>query len=413
MDRIIAVSTHCFGEVTYLMRVWTPRSMGPAETRLARGAAAFTGMGALFYLIVLLPSLRGQAWITADWWTPAAMVLIFGTALIVLAAAIVGNPRLLFLSIHLFAVGYLTAIVFWFPAWNGSQIDAAPQNWLTAAPGLIGIALAAVWTWPACIAAVAVALPLSRIISAASEVTLGAPLLADALHATFFSALFTAAVCALMRTGRTLDATADEARRQAISTASAVAIRMERRRFDALVHDGVLATLLAVHKGGPGAVDATVAAQANATLVELRELSLGTTHEQMVASFEAVARIKAAIGTVDEFHSIDARVESESISSVPESVVTALVAGSLEAVRNVARHANPARAAVAIVCDRSGITVRVADEGPGFAPDRVAPNRLGLRASIHGRFADLDNGWSEVDSAPGRGTTVTMGWAAQ
>lgn len=97
---------------------------------------------------------------------------------------------------------------------------------------------------------------------------------------------------------------------------------------------------------------------------------------------------------------------------VPRLVGETLVAAVAEALRNVARHAGVTRAVVEIGSPRplaAGVRVRVSDAGRGFDPAAVPANRHGVARSIGDRMRSL-GGFAEVSSAPGGGTTVTLGW---
>jgi signal transduction histidine kinase len=54
-----------------------------------------------------------------------------------------------------------------------------------------------------------------------------------------------------------------------------------------------------------------------------------------------------------------------------------------------------------------GVELFVRDEGPGFDPAVVPPERRGIRDAIIGRMA-FAGGQVAVDSAPGEGTEVAM-----
>ena len=96
----------------------------------------------------------------------------------------------------------------------------------------------------------------------------------------------------------------------------------------------------------------------------------------------------------------------------------ALLAATDEAVRNSLAHAagRPPRFGVTrlveVSADDRGVQVAVRDDGVGFDPARVDPRRLGLRQSILERVHALPGGHARVDSSPGAGTTVTVGWRA-
>ena len=58
-----------------------------------------------------------------------------------------------------------------------------------------------------------------------------------------------------------------------------------------------------------------------------------------------------------------------------------------------------------------GCVIDVVDNGSGFDPTAVPLSRLGLRVSIEERMANA-GGTARIDSAPGRGTRVTLAWPA-
>lgn len=79
-----------------------------------------------------------------------------------------------------------------------------------------------------------------------------------------------------------------------------------------------------------------------------------------------------------------------------------------EALANVAKHASPCRAEVAVEFDGNRLTLSVSDDGRGFSPSQPRGHGLGImaeRAAIVG--AEVS-----VDSTPGRGTTVVLAYPA-
>jgi signal transduction histidine kinase len=86
--------------------------------------------------------------------------------------------------------------------------------------------------------------------------------------------------------------------------------------------------------------------------------------------------------------------------------VDSLVAAAREAVVNAAKHAGGA-ISVYVECDESGAQVFVRDRGPGFDPDAVPADRLGVRESILGRMARV-GGSASVRSTPGEGADVVL-----
>ncbi len=76
-----------------------------------------------------------------------------------------------------------------------------------------------------------------------------------------------------------------------------------------------------------------------------------------------------------------------------------------EALDNVERHAGANRVIVTLDYG-TGVTIRVQDDGHGFDPSTVDPDRYGL-VGIYERCALID-ATASVDSAPGQGTTMTV-----
>ena len=92
---------------------------------------------------------------------------------------------------------------------------------------------------------------------------------------------------------------------------------------------------------------------------------------------------------------------------VGEAAAEALVDASREALTNVAKHAGTTSATVAVTGGGSaGVTVEICDRGRGF-DGRVAVVGVGLARSIRERVGAA-GGRVEIESEPGRGTTVRL-----
>ena len=88
---------------------------------------------------------------------------------------------------------------------------------------------------------------------------------------------------------------------------------------------------------------------------------------------------------------------------VPEAMLDA-VRASLE---NVLRHAGTHVAELDLAYTDDAITIVVSDNGVGFDPAAIAPDRLGVRASIMGRIEAI-GGSVRIWSTPGAGTSVII-----
>ena len=79
-----------------------------------------------------------------------------------------------------------------------------------------------------------------------------------------------------------------------------------------------------------------------------------------------------------------------------------------ESLENVERHADAGRVDIHLSYTEEGLVVTVRDDGRGFDPAQIAPDRIGL-LGIHER-AELVGAQVELDSRLGEGTSVTVLW---
>jgi hypothetical protein len=93
-------------------------------------------------------------------------------------------------------------------------------------------------------------------------------------------------------------------------------------------------------------------------------------------------------------------------TAVTPQVLERLVRAVDTALANVEQNAPTASVVIAAECDEQEIRVSVRDDGPGFDPAQVVPG-FGIGA-ILGHHLDDVGGRGHVDSAPGRGTEVTI-----
>jgi signal transduction histidine kinase len=184
----------------------------------------------------------------------------------------------------------------------------------------------------------------------------------------------------------------------------------ERDRLSRDIHDGVLQVLALTQRQVPGELGRLAGEQERA----LRALMVGGPLPGRRA-----AEPDEPHGPRD-LRELLAPFGGERITvSAPatEVLLAAVVAGELAAavgaaVDNVRRHAGAdARAWILLEDEPEAVTVSIRDDGPGFAPGRLAEaraaGRLGVVQSIEGRLRDL-GGTARFHSAPGEGVEVEL-----
>jgi hypothetical protein len=232
--------------------------------------------------------------------------------------------------------------------------------------------------------------------------------LQNTLFELFFCGVFVALAMASRRLGYLLDAAGLAAETETRRNAAHNARRRERRRFDALMHDNVLSVLLASAVGGGGGV---VADQASRALRQIERYGIDGDPEPVTAA-QLVWELQSI--TTDIAPRAEFRYELQGERLPPSDITAAITEATAEALRNSVFHADPAdrdaARAVYVHLDEGGVAVLVLDDGVGFEAKGVPTSRLGISVSIVGRMHALAGGYAAIESQPGRGTTVRMGW---
>lgn len=173
----------------------------------------------------------------------------------------------------------------------------------------------------------------------------------------------------------------------------------ERAEIAAHLHDSVLQTLALIQRRAGNEHDVIRLARA-----QERELRGWLYRDADKESGQLSDGIKAAAAEVE-----DALGNAVEVVSVGDCAMTqrheALVQASREAMLNAARHGGGAVSVYLEVTDAAA-EVFVKDRGPGFDPDSVPPDRLGVRESIIGRM-NRHGGTAAITSSPD-GTEVRL-----
>ncbi len=173
----------------------------------------------------------------------------------------------------------------------------------------------------------------------------------------------------------------------------------ERAEIAAHLHDSVLQTLALIQRRAANEHDVIRLARA-----QERELRGWLYRDAGKESGQLSEGIKAAAAEVE-----DALGHAVEVVSVGDCAMTprheALVQAAREAMLNAARHGGGAVSVYLEVTDAAA-EVFVKDRGPGFDPDSVPPDRLGVRESIIGRMT-RHGGTAAIISSPD-GTEVRL-----
>jgi len=213
---------------------------------------------------------------------------------------------------------------------------------------------------------------------------------------------------------RQVAAGVDEARAQAVegyaSAAAASAAEEERVAMSALMHDSVLAALIAAERA-EGERERTLAvAMAREALTRLANTEASIAQEGSDAPVSRAQIVAELRRTLSE-QGVDAVVEERGSAEaeVPGKVARAMVLAARQAIGNALAHAGGRGLhVVAESASPDRLSVTVLDSGSGFDPDAIGEDRLGIRASIIARMAAVAGSSRIVSNADG--TTVVLSW---
>jgi signal transduction histidine kinase len=116
--------------------------------------------------------------------------------------------------------------------------------------------------------------------------------------------------------------------------------------------------------------------------------------------------IDAMAGRIERQHQV--RVETVVVGDAElDDRLRALVDACAEAVANAARHSGSEAISVFVEVEAGSVSAFVRDQGSGFDPAAVPPDRRGIADSIVGRI-ERRGGRVTIQSQPGAGTEVVI-----
>ena len=109
---------------------------------------------------------------------------------------------------------------------------------------------------------------------------------------------------------------------------------------------------------------------------------------------------------MEELNGIEFELHDHLVRQPSAVVAAVLYRIALEALRNVARHADAGRVRVQLQHSDDRVSVEVSDDGVGFRAFTPRPGHLGL--SIMAARAELAGGGIQIDSQPGEGSVAAF-----
>jgi len=189
------------------------------------------------------------------------------------------------------------------------------------------------------------------------------------------------------------------------------ATEVERVQVDAIVHDNVLTTLLTAAQAELPAAKALAATMAASAISHLQDAALiAPDDERTVSTGELAERIAQSARAFTQ--PIDLRVSEVAHRAVPVHTAATIHSAAVQAIVNSLQHAGDNRVkrwvSIETLPDSTFLVV-VGDSGKGFVVADVPRARLGVRVSIVERVGNA-GGHAQVESAPDRGTSITIRW---
>ncbi len=392
-------------------------SPGSTETAFER----FTGtrMERILAIVVAIGStaLAAQALIAAvhglshaDAAHIVMLVVVFAPLAAMLVACLVGRGVRTFSG--LFAVAYVLALAAWPTVVDRADKSAGDQPWIFFLVN-VGV-VAAMLAFPLRLQFVwAVGVPFVYGYVRLVQGGFSREFWVTTAFDVSFTLILGVVIISLGWMFRSVAAGVDEARGRAVasySTAAATAAAEEERvAMSALMHDSVLAALIAAERADNERAKELAVAMAREALTRLANTEAAVAQEgsdEPVGAAQIVVELRRALSELGA----DAIVEERGgVGLIPGRAARALVLAARQAIGNAVTHAN-GRGLHIIVEGHGdeGIGVTISDTGPGFDVGAIGADRLGIRASIFARMAGVA-GTADIRSDE-HGTTVTLVW---
>ncbi|WP_166866334.1 sensor histidine kinase [Salinibacterium sp. ZJ70] len=388
--------------------VRNPLSIVRVDTAIARSAAGF----GFAFMLQSLPAMFAQLPNMRDAWSLVIVPSLF-VALVLTAVASAMRYRVRAAHIT-FALVYLVALV----TWPFAVIDpaAAPKEsyWLyyllTVATAMATVGMR-VRVATAYLILVPTLYAIIRVTPWGGGVTVEQAAL-DSVYSIILGGAITVLTAILRGAASTVDRAQSTALERYGHAVREHAMEAERVHVDAIVHDGVLTTLLSAARAQTAEDKEIAARMAGDAIGYLRDAVADEPSSDEDISVAVLAtRIADAASAMSSTVRTDAREARD--AEVPFAVADALYSAAVQALVNSLQHAGDDVRRWVRVGARDGVVmVEVGDNGVGFDLHAVPTGRLGVRVSILERVTSV-GGCVDITTSPGGGTVVTLHWSEE
>ena len=343
-------------------------------------------------------------------WHVPLMIATFAPLAVMILACLIG--RGVRITAGAFAFIYVLSLAVWPVATAGEPTEATDAPWIWY---LVNVAtFAAVLAFPFALQIVwTVLLPVLfgvvRLIQGEFAIDYWFAVGLD----VSFALILGGVILTLTWVFRSVAANVDQTRARAVSSyaraAAADAAEQERVAVAALMHDSVLAALIAAERSDTPRERTLAVAMAREALTRLANTEQDShegsdeprTVDQLADDIESAAH-ELGVGVTVE------RAVPGTGPVVPGRVARALTLAATQAVANAQQHAGGVGLGITVSGIDEEVRIEVRDSGPGFDLDTVPDDRLGIRASIIARVAAV-GGTADLDPRT-TGTTVRLTW---
>ncbi len=380
-------------------------------------------------------------------WTVPLLTIVFGSLVIMCGACFFRATARV--ATGTFAVIYIVMLAMWPLATAGAVPAATPEPWPWYLINVATIAAVIAFPFPLQLAwtiATPVLYGIVRVVQGGFRFEY----LLAAVFEVPYSLILGGLLMTLVTIFRRMASGVDRERARTVAAyaqaAEAQAAQEERVAVSALMHDSVLAALIAAERAdGPRArsLAMSMAREALEGLADTGTPSGGI--DPQPATMKSLARgIQASLADLGLRLKVGVEATDDE-PTIPGTIAAAMIRAATQAAANAIQHADgvgleatvrrpvdlpsepviDADAARSVDGESDGeadapagagdglprlaaVEVVVSDKGPGFDVDAVPDDRLGISASILARIAAID-GEAVIDSGP-HGTVVTLRW---